>query len=123
MHIVFARQSFDRFNFNEGDCAAGAGMRRIRAGLSELAVTLDPPPRHRQHFVHDAHLGAGRRRDVQRYHGTRQNHGPGYFRLLTSALISGVCTPSFSKLHVPFSRISWASLFAPVIAAFVKPEP
>ena len=46
-----------------------------------------------------------------------------YFFLATKAEISGVCIPSLSMLHVPFSRISCAKRFAPLIAAFMKPEP
>src|SRR6185503_3565751 len=45
------------------------------------------------------------------------------FLRATNAAISGVCMPSLSKSHVPFSKTSWAKRFAPVIAAFRKPEP
>src|SRR5688500_19553265 len=36
---------------------------------------------------------------------------------------SGVCMPSLSMLHVPFSRISCAKRLVAVIAALVKPDP
>jgi hypothetical protein len=58
-----------------------------------------------------------------RMNGLRAVTAPQFYLLATSAVISGVCMPSLSKLHVPFSRISWAKRLVPVIAAFIKPEP
>ena len=119
---VVALEAFDGFDLDQCHMTAATWIMRIGADAGEISITFESPPGDRFDLIAILdHTGADRR-DVQRNNESAHVHEVD-LRRATRVLISGVCTPSLSKLHVPLLSISWARFFAPLIAAFRKPEP
>src|SRR4026207_2139376 len=77
MHIVFARQSFDCFDFNERDGTAGAGMIRISAGLREIAIAFESTARDASDGGNALHRSSPMAGDMQRDSQSLLRHDSG----------------------------------------------
>ena len=121
--LILSFQRLDRFGLDQSHFAARARSLAVAAGLAKVTIPFQPFAGDGLNFCNEDDRSTSGRRDMDGNNGASHTRVHFVTLLATNAFISGVCIPSFSRLHVPLSRISCASRFVAVIAALVKPDP